>query len=141
MILTDGATVPAGTATYIDANLAVGRYAVGGLAAAADPATTTTRVVGADRFETSTLVATTFFKAPTLLGFASAGAFADALCGGPGIAAKHGPMLLLPSSGPLPPSVSNYLASNRTTVESGTFYGGTFALGTDVFSEVQQGLG
>jgi hypothetical protein len=140
VILTDGATMPLVTAMYINTHLGIGRYAIGKLAATADPAATTTDIVGADRYATSTMVATQFFRGPVQLGFASGSSFADALCGGVGIAANDGPLLLVPGSGPLPTSVTTYLSNNVATIAAGTVYGGTEAVGPDVFAELLQAV-
>ncbi|MGN6246119.1 MAG: cell wall-binding repeat-containing protein, partial [Motilibacteraceae bacterium] len=101
-------------------------YAVGGSAAAADPAADP--VVGADRYATAAAGATRFFPAPTSVTVAGGTGFADALSGGPLAAALHGPLLLVRPTGALPPDVATYLAAVRAGLVTGRVMGGTGVL-------------
>ncbi len=59
VVLTDGETLPAATSAYLSKRFDAARFAIGGSAAKADPGATA--VVGADRYETATRLATRFF--------------------------------------------------------------------------------
>jgi len=132
VLLTDGAVQAPETAAYLATHPGP-HYAIGGPAASADPAATA--VVGADRFATAVTVASRFFTGPTIAGFASGSAFPDALSGGTSIGAQGGPLLLVPPSGPLPSSLSTYLATT-TSIATGLLYGGTSVVGADVQAEL-----
>jgi len=136
VLLTNGAAQAPETATYLHAHSGDTKDAVGGPAAAADPSATA--IVGADRYGTAVQVATKFFPSPTKLGFASAAAFPDALSGGANIAASGGPMLLVPACGALPASLAAYLAGVTPHNPPGFLYGGAFAVGDDVLSQLEQ---
>jgi hypothetical protein len=139
VLLTDGSTQAPETATYLSAHPGKD-YAIGGPAATADPSATA--IAGADRYATAVMVATTFFpgdssspSGPSIVGFASGEAFPDALSGGANIGAQGGPLLLVPSSGPLPSSLSTYL-DNTPSITTGYLYGGPAAVGDDVLAEL-----
>ena len=97
VLLTDGSAQAAETGAYLAAHANDTVFAVGGPAAGADPAATP--LAGSDRFATAVTVAMKFFSAPTAVGFASGLDFPDALAGGAGIGAAHGPLLLVPACG------------------------------------------
>ncbi|MGQ0616920.1 MAG: DUF4394 domain-containing protein [Acidimicrobiia bacterium] len=130
ILLTDDAVLPAATNSYLLANPASTRFALGGQAAAAAPAATA--LAGADRFETSVLVAEEFFPGdgePAVAGFASGRAFPDGLSGGAHIAsaASPGPLLLTePASVPAP--VLEYLETKKAQIGNGFLYGGINAV-------------
>jgi putative cell wall-binding protein len=100
VVLTDGTRMPESTDVYLDeadAPITV----VGGAAAAALP--DADAVVGADRYETSRLVALRFRRGRNV-GLASGQTFADAL-GGAAAVAGHGVLLLTePDTSPMTPS-------------------------------------
>lgn len=135
VLLSEGNTVPAPLQAYLAAHPRTTNFAVGGLAAAALP--TATPIVGANRYETSVKVATTFFTDPEYVGLASGVIFPDALTGGADLAAglpnfnTLGPMLLSPSAA-LDPSVMQYLATNHDAIVAGFIYGGTGALAAGI---------
>lgn len=131
------ATVAA-TTTYLSTHPVSVRYAVGGPAAAADPGANA--IVGADRFETSVLVAQSFFYSPSLVGAASGVTFPDALSGGPITALAGGPIILVPPTGNLPAPTQRYLANVANSVLSGWLFGGPAAVSTAVANEVAQSL-
>ena len=133
ILLTIGTTQAPETAAYLAAHPPTTKYALGGPAAAADPAATA--VAGADRYQTATLVAA-LVPAPTVVGVASGTTFADALSGGANIGAAGGPMVLVPPSGPLPAPVQAYLTANKASIASAVVFGGPLAVGDDVVQEV-----
>ncbi len=135
VLLTNGATQAPETAAYLTAHTGDTKDAVGGPAAAADPSATA--IVGADRYGTAVQVAQKFFPSPTKLGFASGATFPDALSGGANIAAAGGPMLLVPSCGTLPASLGAYLSSVTPHNPGGFLYGGAFAVGDDVLTQLE----
>jgi len=139
VLLTNGTTQAPETAAYLAAHPGKDD-AIGGPAAAADP--TATPIVGSDRYATAAMVATTFASTfvnhgttLTLAGFASGVAFPDALSGGADIGIQDGPLLLVPSCGPLPSSLTAYLGAHPS-ITSGLLYGGTAAVGDDVATEI-----
>jgi len=136
VLLTDGSAQAPETGAYLAAHANETVFAVGGPAAAADPAATP--LVGSDRFATAVTVAMKFFSAPTALGFASGLGFPDALAGGAGIGAAGGPLLLVPACGALPASLGAYLGSVHSTVKTGALYGGTGVVGDDVLAALEQ---
>ncbi|WP_347350305.1 cell wall-binding repeat-containing protein [Intrasporangium sp.] len=86
----------------------------------------TTRLAGADRYETSAAVSRRSFAAPVTAAFVATGTdYADALAGGPAAARRGGPVLLVRKDG-VPKSVQTELARLRPT----TIYvlGGTSAI-------------
>lgn len=127
ILLTNGASMPAGTAAYLSAHPGF-HYAVGAAAQGADPAAT--RVGGADAFATSVAVAHTFFAPSKVAGFASEVAYPDELSGSAHIGARGGPMILVPAGSALPASISSYLAAS--TITSGYVYGGSSAVASTV---------
>lgn len=134
VLLTNGASQAPATAQYLQAHPGGMHIAVGGSAAQADPGATA--IAGQDRYQTAALVAQAFFQSgPTVAGFASGAAFPDALSGGANMASHSGPLLLVPPSGPLPSSVSQYLSQAKSVI-GGFIYGGTAAVGTDVQTEL-----
>jgi hypothetical protein len=132
VLLTNGTSQAPESAAYLAAHPGT-RYAAGGPACQADPSATC--LAGANRFDTSVLVAQHFFSSPPGAGFASGLAFPDALSGGASIGARSGPIILVPSSGSLPASVVGYLSSAKT-ISVGYIYGGSSAVGSDVGSEI-----
>ena len=140
ILLTAGASQAPATAAYLAAHSGDTRTALGGPAAAADP--TATAIVGSDRFETSAMIASTFFSTPKpkVVGVASGLTFADALSGGAQMGKVGGPMLLVNPAAPLPTSIGTYLSNNKSTITNANLYGGTAALGDDVKAAVQTAL-
>jgi putative cell wall-binding protein len=125
ILLTNGAAQSSDTAAYLASN-PVSRFAVGGPAAAADPAATA--LIGNDRYATSAAVARAFFPAASSFGIATGGGFADALSGG-AFAGAHGqPMLLVPATGPIPEPVHAFIATHNTSITAVEVFGGTNAV-------------
>ena len=133
ILLTNGSTLPAATASYLSAHSGGQVYAIGGPAAAAD--TSATALVGADRYATSVLVANRFFTAPTVAGVASGENFPDALAGGAYLAHAGGP-LLLTAPDTLPASITQYLATVHASLTTIDVFGGASAVSSSVLSEI-----
>ena len=127
VVLTAASRMPASTKAYLDRHPGRPRVAVGPEAAAADPAAT--RVVGADKYDTSRLLAERYFPAATRVALASGTDFADALAGGAHIGRLGGP-LLLTAPGALPGAVRTYLAKNSSRLSAAVVYGGPVAVST-----------
>jgi hypothetical protein len=124
VLLTNGNAMPTATATYLSAHPGHA-YAIGGPAAAADPAASAT--VGVDRYATAAAVATKFFSAPTVVGFATGSNFPDALAGG-SLLAKEGAPLLLATPAGLSTPTATYLTSVRSSVVTAELFGGDTAI-------------
>jgi hypothetical protein len=137
ILLTNGATQAATTATYLTAH-ATSRYAVGGPAAYADPSAI--GIAGADRYATSDAVALAFFPITTGVSVASGANFPDALSGGPVAGAAQQPVLLVPGTGALPEPITGYLATHAGGIASVQAFGGTSAIADAVLSEVAQSI-
>jgi hypothetical protein len=130
VLLTSGTGQAAATASYLAAHNPATRFAIGGGATAADPSATS--VSGPDRFATSSAVATRFFPAPSVAGFATGLDYPDALAGGARMGSLGGPLLLVnPDS--VPPPVAAYLQANASSLGSGP--GGELFGGTSAVSE------
>ncbi|GAC1546859.1 MAG: hypothetical protein NVS3B12_35130 [Acidimicrobiales bacterium] len=123
LLLTAGVQQAAPTAGYLAVVPEAVRYAIGGAASAADPAAAA--VVGADRYETATKAASTFFGlAPTVVGVEDG----DALTAGASMGSAGGPLLLAPHAGAVRPLNELYLADD-TMLRGVTEFGG--AVGED----------
>lgn len=126
VLFTQNTTQAPATKAWLDAHGSVPRVIVGGTASGTAPGAT--ELVGADRFETATKVATHFFgSAATVVGVASGTVFPDALSGGAHVARLGGPILLT-NPGSLPPVATSWLRARRTTVTTVYIYGGTTAI-------------
>ena len=129
VVLTADRQMPAASRNYLNAHPTARRVAVGPEAAAADPGAQA--VHGADKYETSQLLADMYFPSPARVAVASGAVFADALSGGAHAARMDAPLLLSePTS--LPPSTAGYLADHSETAARATLYGGPAALSADV---------
>jgi putative cell wall-binding protein len=137
ILLTNGTTMPASVQAYIAAHSSASRFAIGGPAAAADPAATP--VVGTDRYDTAKRVAATFFTSPADVGLASGLAFPDALGGGTAVAELGGP-LLLTDPAVLSPAAQTYLSTNKAGIGAVWIFGGSSAVGTAVEQAVNTTL-
>jgi hypothetical protein len=137
VLLTDGSSLTSGVQSYLSSFPGT-VYAVGGPAAAADPAATA--LVGADRYGTAVDVASDLFAAPVSLGVASGTAFPDALSGGAFEALSGGPILLSdPTS--LPSETSSYLTDEEARILTTTTFGGSSALSSTVQSQIATAVG
>ena len=136
VVLTSGSTMPAVTSAYLGAHPG-SVFALGGPAAAADPAATA--VVGGDRYDTATHVAARFFSGAAAVGVADGLNFPDALAGGAHIARRGGPLLLTDPS-VLSAPTDGYLRANRSTIGAAYVYGGTVAVSSAVQAQIQSAL-
>ncbi|NUR24670.1 MAG: hypothetical protein HOV83_02255 [Catenulispora sp.] len=145
VILTDDKTMPPATATYLaqvkahnNAQYPTPVYGVGGQA---DTALKSigyqhTGLVGGDRYQTSYLVAKTFFGGwglghvtPRAVGFATGVTWPDALSGGAFMGHARGPLLLVdPVTGKPSPDAQTWLSGWAPTLSSGYVFGGTKAV-------------
>ena len=138
ILLTDGPTMPSETSAYLAAHPGT-VYALGGPAATADPSATP--IVGSDRYQTATMVASKWFSAPSAVGFASGADFPDALAGDAQMGHLGGPMLLLdPTATAAPAEVTTYLTSVAGDLTSAFAYGGSAALPSTLLSTVQASI-
>jgi putative cell wall-binding protein len=137
VLLTNGASMPAATGSYLSAKSAT-VYAIGGPAAAADQQANA--IVGTDRYATAAAVATRFFPAPATVGIATGATFPDALAGGAQLAMFDAP-LLLSAPATIPGVTSTYLNDVRAGVTDAHVYGGTAALSATVFSQLRSAVG
>jgi hypothetical protein len=138
ILLTEGKLPAPATSAYLSAHPSDTRYAIGGPAAAAGADPGATAVYGQDLYSTSAAVASKFFPGVTNFGAATGLRFSDALGGGVylGMPAHLGPMLLVPTSGPLPISIVEYLHAQAATLARGVVFGGTLAVGDDVVTRL-----
>lgn len=138
ILLTNGKSPAPETTQYLATLGTTTRYALGGPAAAADPGATP--LAGADRFETSALIASTFFSSPQTIGVATGSNFPDALGAGPDLGAKQAPLLLMPSSATLSTSLAAYLTNAGATVTTGLVFGGKTAVSDATVGAAQNAL-
>jgi putative cell wall-binding protein len=134
ILLTNGKQQATETATYLAAHPGGTHYALGGPAAAADPAATA--LIGDDRFATAVDVAEEFFGDATTVGVATGFNFPDALAAGPDLAAKNAPLLLVPSSGALADAPTYHLLAVSDSTTKALVFGGTVSVGDDVVTQV-----
>jgi hypothetical protein len=138
VLLTAGHAQTSQTAQYLTTHPGDVRYAIGGPAAAADPAAQP--LVGPDRYATSIVVARELFPSPSIVAVASGEAFPDALSGGALAGSEGAPMILVPSALPLPTPAQAYFDRYSNTVQSAWLFGGTAAVSTPVAKAIAQAL-
>jgi putative cell wall-binding protein len=134
ILLTNGSAQSPATAAYLAAHAGGTHYALGGPAATADP--TATPLAGDDRYWTASAVASQFFPTATTVGVVTGGNFPDALAAGADLASKNAPLLLVPTSGPLPAGVVTALFGTARTLTNAIVYGGTASVSDDVATQV-----
>jgi hypothetical protein len=134
ILLTDGSTQATVTAAYLAAHKGGAHYALGGPAAAADPAAQA--FIGTDRYDTAAQVADQFFPTPTTIGAATGTAFPDALAAAPLLATMGAPLLLVPPAGPLPSAPTAELLLDSATAHNAVVFGGTAAVGDAMATQV-----
>jgi putative cell wall-binding protein len=122
VLLTNGATMPPATASYLAAHHPI-RYAIGGPSKLADPAATA--FAGVDRIETAVLAARHFYSSPKQLTLASAFTYTDAVTAAAYAAIDDTPLLLLPASGDLPVPVAIYLREIAHLRPAAALFGST----------------
>jgi hypothetical protein len=137
VLLSDGPTADPATTAFLAAHPPKLRYAVGGPAATSDPQAIA--LVGADRYATSTAVASTFFHSPAIAAIASGVAFPDGLTGG-ALTARLGGPLLLTTPTALPSVVQAYLGSVASTLQAADIFGGPAAVSAAVTACVQSAI-
>jgi hypothetical protein len=142
ILLTAGNVQNSETAAYLAANPGDVRYTIGGVLAAggADPGAT--NISGADEFGTSAAVASHFFPSPNMYGVATGLNYPDALGGGVYMATggRLGPVLLVNTNAPLPPSIAIYLAGIPADTP-GTVFGGPLAVASSVIVALETAVG
>lgn len=125
--------MPTATATYLAEHPVDARIAVGGAAAQADPAAQA--IVGSDRYDTSTRVASRFFPHPGAVGAASGQSFPDGLAGGAALGIYGAPLVLTASSA-LPAAASGYLQANSASISGAVVFGGPITVSDGVAQQV-----
>jgi|HubBroStandDraft_1064217.scaffolds.fasta_scaffold27878_2 hypothetical protein len=140
ILLTDGTTQAPETATYLSAHPKDTRYAIGGPLAAAGADPSATAIYGQDQYGTSAAVAAAFFPKPTTVGAATGTNFPDGLAAGPGLGLADAPLLLVPPTGALPPTILTYLQAAGGTVIGGLLFGGPLAVADQVLAELDAAL-
>lgn len=140
VLLTDGTAVAAETAQWESAHPGMTVVAIGGSAAAADPAATP--VVGADRYATAAKVAASVLPAPAGVVIATGANFPDGLAGA-AYAAHFGwaMVLVAPGSTTLDADQASYLHAASSTVKTLVTVGQTVAVPPATVSAVLSGLG
>jgi hypothetical protein len=134
LLLTNGATLPVATASYLLQHPDWPVTAVGGQAAVAAP--TAAKVVGVDRYATALAVRVAFFPADVgTAGLASGATFPDALAGGVHAARLGGPLLLTPGSS-LAPGVEEQLGHH--VIERVDVYGGPPVISSAVVDQLRR---
>ncbi|GAA1958005.1 cell wall-binding repeat-containing protein [Catenulispora subtropica] len=144
VVLTHDKVLPPSVAAYISSAAKTANvYAVGGQADAALAHVNHHSLVGADRYQTSYLVARTFFgdwqgyTAPESVGFATGKTWPDALAGGAFMSEVGGPLLLVdPATGLPSTQAQGWLAGWAPALKDGYVFGGTAALGADVPAKI-----
>ncbi len=139
VLLTQGPIMPSETKTYL-ATKAAEVFAIGGAAAKAAPTTLADhQLVGVDRYETGTKVASKFFSSPDMVTFASGENFPDALSGGAFASLLDSPILLVRTD-IVPTFVTSYLRANETTVSGSALVGGPGVVTEKVRSSLEKSL-
>jgi putative cell wall-binding protein len=139
VLLTYGSRMAPATAAYLAGRPDASVYAVGGDAAEAVTLPAGNEVVGADRYETATLVADRFFADPTTAAFASGAGFADALSAA-AYGGNVGAPVLLVAPAAVPDSVASYAGRHRATLGGSVLLGGTGAVSATTFSSLSSAL-
>ena len=94
------------------------------------------KLVGADRYQTSYLVASTFFPYMTAAGVATGAAWPDALSGGAAMGSMGGPLLLVNPATGLSAQDAALLDANRGELSGGFVFGGPVAVPSGVDKEL-----
>ncbi|GAA2020234.1 hypothetical protein GCM10009839_16160 [Catenulispora yoronensis] len=139
VVLSQGKTLPAPVADYVKSRPAAKVFGVGGQAdtALTQAHVTHTGVAGSDRYQTSYLVAKTFFTAPDSVGLATGATFPDALSGGAFMSRISGPLLLVnPTTGLPSTQAQGWLSGLSSAIGNAYIFGGTAALGPNVATNI-----
>ena len=132
VLLTTGAVLDPLSAAYVREHPSDHVFAIGGPAASAEPSATP--IVGADRFDTATMVAHQFFTAPTVAGLATGRTFPDALAAAAEMGTLGGPLLLTDPDVASQPTI-DYLRATPS-IASLKLYGGPDAISPAVASAI-----
>ncbi len=136
VLLTAGSALATETSSYLNAH-GTTVYAVGGPAAAADPAAVA--LSGSDRYATAAKVATTFFSGPTTVGVATGENFPDALSGGAFLAHLGAPLVLADTNA-VPSATTSYLQSVNASVTAADLFGGSAVLSAGVQTTIGEAI-
>ena len=140
VLLTQGTIMPSATKGYLAGHLGAEVFAIGGAAAKAAPNTPADhQLVGIDRYETGTKVASHFFDSPDLLIFASGENFPDALSGGAFAALLDAPIVLVRTD-IIPAVVTTYLRANEKSVSGSAVVGGAGVVTDKVRTSLESSL-
>ncbi len=140
ILLTADTSVPAATASWLNAHPSLPRIAVGGQAAHAVP--TARPLFGADRYATSVAVAAATYPAAPGLIIATGTAFPDALAGAALAAQRGDGMLLFDPQTATPSAVqASYLTSIASSASQLVVLGGQAAMPDAVVGVVATALG
>jgi hypothetical protein len=139
VLLTEGSRMAPATAAYLAGRPDASVYAIGGDAARAATLPAGNEVVGADRYETATMVADRFFADPSTAAFASGTGFADALSAA-AYGGNIGAPVLLVAPAAVPDSVAGYAGRHGVTLGGSVLLGGTGAVTAAAFSSLSSAL-
>jgi putative cell wall-binding protein len=139
VLLTDGSRMAPATAAYLAGRPDATVYAVGGDAARAVTLAAGNEIVGADRYETATMVADRFFPDPTTAAFASGANYPDALSAA-AYGGNVGAPVLLVAPAAVPDSVASQAGRHRATLGGSVLLGGTGAVSATTFSSLSSAL-
>jgi putative cell wall-binding protein len=139
VLLTRGRHMTPATAAYLAERPDATVFAIGGPAAEAATLPASNELVGANRYETATIVADRFFPEPTTAAFASGANYPDALS-----AAAYGgnvaaPVLLMAPTA-VPDVVAAYVQRHRGTLRGSVLLGGTGAVSDATFTNLLTAL-
>ncbi|MFL6110266.1 MAG: cell wall-binding repeat-containing protein [Catenulispora sp.] len=147
VVLSHDKVMPPATAAYLEDALAADPkpqvYGIGGQgdAALAGIGVPHTGLVGADRYQTSYLVAKTFFgswqgTSPTSVGFATGVTWPDALSGGAFIGRQEGPLLLVDPVNGLSAAARSWVSGWAPNTDTAYVFGGTKAVPDAVAQDI-----
>jgi hypothetical protein len=139
VLLTRGSRMAPDTAAYLAGRSGVTVYAVGGDAARAVNLPAGNEIVGANRYETATLVADRFFPEPATAAFASGATYPDALSAA-AYGGHAGAPVLMMARAALPDVVAGYVRRHRDTLRGSVLLGGTGAVDDATFTELAAAL-
>ena len=134
VVLTNGTTLPASTDAFLQGKLSHGQLNVAAVGGAADKALKGAKysgydaLVGADRYQTSYLVAHEIFGAFGSVGVATGANWPDSLSGGALMGERGGPLLLVDPKAGLSAADNALVDVNRGAVNWAYVFGGTSAL-------------
>jgi ell wall binding domain 2 (CWB2)/Nidogen-like/HYR domain/Carboxypeptidase regulatory-like domain len=153
VVLTDGTTMPAISATYLDSLSPAAAYGAGGPGNTAlanalksgqvtwSGSVTVHSEVGATAPDTSLLLAGAFFTHPSFVAVATDKGWYDALTGGAAAGFQGGPLLLTAPTSLYGPDAA-YISSQSTfNLDTAAVLGGPAALPATVFTQISAALG